>query len=101
MLFSKPDDPKTFIVEYLENVKRTGTECLLTNEDLQTMFGMFDVVNRGVITTQQANAALRSVLGPSADLQSVGVEPDARLTKQQFVESMMTALTASVPYRKT
>ena len=31
-------------------------------------------LRRGVITGEQANAALRSILGPSADLSSVGVQ---------------------------
>ena len=63
------------------------------------MFGMFDVTKKGVITAEQANAALKSIMGPAADLRRVDVEPDAVLRKEQFVDAMHKALTAAAPYR--
>ena len=53
LLFHKPDNPKRFVVKYLEEVKVTGTRPLLTEEDLKTMFGMFDITKRGVMTEEQ------------------------------------------------
>mmetsp|Transcript_23808 Transcript_23808/g.52192 ORF Transcript_23808/g.52192 Transcript_23808/m.52192 type:complete len:129 (-) Transcript_23808:638-1024(-) len=100
LLFNKPDDPKSFIVKYMENAKLAGTPPLLNQEDLQTMFAMFDVTNRGVVTSEQANNALRSILGPAADLQDVGVAPKAILTRDQFVKAMMEALHMAIPYKR-
>lgn len=100
LLFNKPDNPKAFMAEFLTNVKLTGTKPLINREDLDAMFGMFDVVKRGVITCDQANNALRSILGPSVTLQSMGVAEGANLTKEQFVDNMEAALRENVPYRQ-
>ena len=97
LLFHKPENPREFIVEYLENVKQSGTQPLISKDDLATMFGMFDVVKRGTITAEQANNALRSILGNSAQLE---MEPNAHLSQQQFVDVMHKALSESVPYRQ-
>jgi hypothetical protein len=64
------------------------------------MFGMFDITKRGVISAEQANNALSSILGPSADLAASGEEVNALLTKDQFVNAMMEALKRNVPYKK-
>ncbi|GAX75175.1 hypothetical protein CEUSTIGMA_g2619.t1 [Chlamydomonas eustigma] len=100
LMFSKPEDPKAFMVKALEKAKESGTQSLLTSDDLHTMFSMFDITKRGVITAEQANNALSSILGPSADLTASGVEPNAFLTKDQFVHAMMEALKRNVPYKK-
>eukprot|EP00955_Chlamydomonas_euryale_P098987 365187-Chlamydomonas_euryale.AAC.26 len=97
LLFHKPDDPRAFIIDYLTKVKTGGTRPLLDEKDLETVFGMFDVVQRGVINVEQADAALRNVLGPSS---SLGLEAGATLTKEQFVDSMSKAMQANVPYKQ-
>lgn len=96
LLFHKPDDPKAFISDYLTGVKTGGTRPLLDAKDLETVFGMFDVVGRGTISVAQAESALRNVLGQGASLGML--EPDAQLTKDQFVEAMSSSLQANVPY---
>lgn len=58
MLFHKPDNPRKFIVKYLEEVKVSGTQPLLTEADLRTMFGMFDITKRGVMTPEQVSQVL-------------------------------------------
>jgi hypothetical protein len=55
LLFHKPDNPKRFVVKYLEEAKVSGTRPLLTQEDLNTMFGMFDITKRGVMTAEQVS----------------------------------------------
>ena len=37
----------------------TGTQPLLTADDLATMFGMFDLTKRGTITAEQVGRSLR------------------------------------------
>lgn len=63
LLFYKPDDPKAFICKYLEDIKSTGTPTLITEQDLETMFGMFDITKRGSVTAEQANRALQVTEG--------------------------------------
>jgi hypothetical protein len=99
LLFYKPENPKEFICQYLEQVKVTGTPALINDQDLDTMFGMFDLTKRGSLTADQANRALKVILGPSADLAEVGVQPNAVLDKQQFVTSMSAALQRSIAYK--
>jgi hypothetical protein len=99
LLFHKPEHPRGFICKFLEQVKVTGTPPLLTKQDLETMFGMFDITKKGVITAQQANAALKSILGPAADLSRVDVPRDAFLKKDEFVDCMHRALHQSAAYK--
>lgn len=86
-MFAKPDNHKEFIINALERVregaaegahalnacrsepcahatchlamqvKMSGTQSLLNADDLITMFGMFDVTNRGTITDEQVRRA--------------------------------------------
>ncbi|KAG2438174.1 hypothetical protein HXX76_005781 [Chlamydomonas incerta] len=100
LLFYKPANPKEHIVKYLENVKVAGTAPLINEQDLETMFGMFDITKRGTVTAEQANRALQVILGPAADLAEVGVKPGSNLTKDQFVSSMAHALKRASPYRQ-
>lgn len=99
LLFHKPENPKEFICQYLEQVKVTGTPALINDQDLDTMFGMFDLTKRGSLTADQANRALKVILGPSADLAEVGVQPNAMLDKPQFVASMSAALRRAIAYK--
>lgn len=99
LLFHQPGDPRDHMCKYLENVRKIGTPPLLTESDLATMFHMFDVTNRGTVTAEQANNALRSILGPSGDLKDVGVDPDSNLTKDMFVKSMGDAIKRALAYK--
>ena len=100
LIFHKPSDPRAFVVDYLTKAKTGGTSPLVDATDLDTMFGMFDVVGRGVISSGQGDAALRSVLGAGASLEAVGVEPGSVLTKDKFVDAMGRAIAANVPYKQ-
>ncbi|PNH02943.1 EF-hand calcium-binding domain-containing protein 10 [Tetrabaena socialis] len=100
LLFFKPDAPREHIVKYLENVKVSGTTTLINDQDLETMFGMFDITKRGMVTSDQATRALQVILGPSADLADVGVKSGAKLSRDEFVKVMADALTRASPYRQ-
>lgn len=81
-------------------VKLSGVQPILTVQDLHTMFAMFDLTNRGTITSEQANAAVRSVLGADAKLGAIeGVESGASLTRDQFTTAMQAAMQKTVPYQ--
>jgi hypothetical protein len=40
LLFNKPENPRQFLIKYLENVKVSKAQPLLTANDLSTMFAM-------------------------------------------------------------
>merc|ERR1712054_363076 len=61
VLFHRPDDPRAFLLRQLEALK-SGEDMLFTDDDLQTMFSMFDIVRKGSITVDQYKQAM-STLG--------------------------------------
>merc|ERR1712167_26 len=61
VLFHRPDDPRAFLLKQLEALK-SGQDMLFTDEDLQTMFLMFDIVRKNSITVDQYKQAM-STLG--------------------------------------
>lgn len=97
LLIVKPDDPRKFIVEYLEKTKGEGVPPVVDEQDLETMFNLFDITKRGTVSAQQANAALKTILGEGADLASVGVNPNKNLGKIEFTTCMLKAIKLAVP----
>lgn len=97
LLFHKPADPKQYILDYLEKIKVTGTKPLLNQQDLATMFGMFDITNNGTVTKQQANNALRTVLGPQAAVNTPS-GAERHFNKEEFVSYMKEQLANSTHY---
>lgn len=55
LLLNKPEEPCKFLAEYLTGLQTLGAQPALTREDLRTMFGMFDVTEKGVVTVAQAD----------------------------------------------
>jgi hypothetical protein len=97
LLIAKPDDPKQFLVEYLEKTKTDGVLPIVNDQDLDTMFNMFDLTKRGTVSVQQANAALQTIIGANADITSVGVNPEKALSRVEFISSMNKAIKLAVP----
>lgn len=99
LMVLKPSSPKQYIIGQLEKIKVAGTKPVLTSQDLSTMFAMFDITKRGVVTQQQASNALRTVLGQRAPQP----EPAAAATAmgvKEFVAFMQTSLQAATPLCK-
>lgn len=99
LMIDKPADPKQYIIAALERIKVAGTKPVLSAEDLDTMFGMFDITKRGVVTEQQASNALRTVLGQRAPKPSPAAASTA-MCQQEFVAYMKTSLQAATPLCK-
>lgn len=57
LLISKPEDPITFLVEELQNIrdmKKRGAPIVAFNEsDLRAMFDAFDVTSQGYVSRDQ------------------------------------------------
>lgn len=63
LLLHKPDEPCKFLAEYLSGLQTLGAQPALTREDLRTMFGMFDVTEKGVVSVAQADQVMHSCQG--------------------------------------
>lgn len=103
LIYNKPPNPKQYIVTQLEKIKVAGTKPLLDQADLQTMFGMFDVTKKGVVTEQQATNALRTVLGtraPAADPATAHANSLALVNEEQFIKYMTKVLVQATPLCK-
>jgi len=64
LISEKPDDPRGFLVEQLERMSavkdRTSPMNFFSEEDVETLFSMYDVAKRG-ITPQQCREALDAI----------------------------------------
>lgn len=103
IIYNKPINPKHYIVTQLEKIKVAGTKPLLDQGDLQTMFGMFDVTRRGVVTEQQARNALRTVLGNRAAVADTTSHQQAEaslINQEEFVQYMTKVLVQATPLCK-
>ncbi|KAF6258446.1 hypothetical protein COO60DRAFT_1692475 [Scenedesmus sp. NREL 46B-D3] len=93
LMYNKPPNPRQYIVMQLEKIKAAGTKPLLNKQDLDTMFCMFDVTNRGAVTEQQARNALRTVLGSRAPAAAADASADSSpLGREDFVQLMDAVL---------
>jgi hypothetical protein len=99
LIINKPADPKQYIIAAFERIKVAGTKPVLNAEDLDTMFGMFDITKRGVVAEQQASNALRTVLGQRAPKPSPAAASTA-MCQQECVAYMKTSLQAATPLCK-
>ena len=61
----KPDDPNAYIIDELEKITQLKTKgvpvTLFSEQDVEMMFKVFDLTNRGYITQEQYLKALEAV----------------------------------------
>ncbi|CAM9131133.1 unnamed protein product [Heterosigma akashiwo] len=85
LMFERPDDPNSFLIEALERIgeaKQSKTAIsFFTETDIETMFSMFDPTNKGYITTMQYQQALTDVGISKA---TVPIPQSGKLNAQQF-----------------
>ncbi|KAK9823175.1 hypothetical protein WJX72_000841 [[Myrmecia] bisecta] len=99
LLVSKPEDPRRFLLDYLHRLQTGAAPPAITTAELQTMFDMFDITHTGSVSVEQATKALKTVLGPAAELQ---LDPEIqyggmRFNKEAFVQHMQAALRLAAP----
>jgi hypothetical protein len=96
LIFQKPKDPKEFLLDFLRTVQKQGTKPLLDETDVSTMFSMFDITHRGVLSKQQAHRAVKTILGPThwvvKETLADKEKSTEMLSKDQFVQYIMGAL---------
>lgn len=91
----RPQDPRAFLVDLLSKLPARGAH-LLSEENLATVFGLYDVVRRGVVPRSAAHRALASIRGRTApsvkERASDGLDDQTMLSKDQFVAYLSSAL---------
>ena len=66
LIVNKPEAARPFIVDALVKIKESGPQTVMTDADLETMFGMLDITGKKHVSVKQADAALRTILGARA-----------------------------------
>ena len=93
LMVAKPEDVKPFLVERLERLKASGTPVNhFTDEDLATMFDVFDVARHGTITAAQCNRALKALTGRDGEVRGGVDESVATVTMRAFIKHARAAL---------
>ena len=65
LTFAKPEDPNAFIVSELNKMAAMASRgqpvTVFTEQDIEVMFTVFDITNRGYLTQPQYSSALAAV----------------------------------------
>ena len=89
LLFHQPEDPKAFLKEFLGKLKGDDVNTLITDEDLEVMFSMFDLGGTGRINVNQTNQAIKMMVGEEASLL---MDQGNHVSKDEFVETCRKSL---------
>ncbi len=95
LMFAKPEDPRLFLAEKLRLMK-AEKQPLVTYSDLEleTMYGLFDLMGKGAVKAAQANEALRVLTGRPGTIGAgeVMYDPNVSVSKGEFVDTASAAL---------
>lgn len=95
LMVAKPEDPKAFLAEKLTALKASGTPIMeFSDDELVTMFSMFDPTGKGKITSKQCNKALEVLTGHAGTIGSGGAmqEDGIPVSQEDFVGHAKGAL---------
>ena len=98
VLFAQPDDPKEFIANWLQELIDARASNSLTppslveDSNLESLYNMLDITQRGVINAEQYKAAMISLGVESYNTNPLGATND-RISKDTFLNEAQSALT--------
>ena len=111
LIYHKPSDVKSFLVDILRQMQSASSVeqdadvtiastnfvgCLFSDEDLSTMFNMYDMNNTGTMSKAQALNAVENLVGPAAmatlDLSQDLGKGRLPVTQLQFTKACKYAL---------
>lgn len=90
LIFSRPADPKKFMIETLERLQKSQSTkgkdcpCLFDDTNIQSVYGMLDPTNRGYITLKQYSEALETLGVKDYQVKPEGAMDD-RITFDTFL----------------
>lgn len=74
-----------------EDVKSYGAKLVeFSNEELETMFGMFDITGKGSVTAKQCNEAVKTLTGRDGPLNED--EGKRAYSQEEFVSIVSSSL---------
>lgn len=100
LVYERPDDPKAFMRRYIRELQRARQNpeddppCFLDESNLQSVFGMLDVTNKGHVSLQQYQAAMKSMGVGQFNASPAGAELN-KIGRDTFVRETKAAVRAA------
>ncbi|WAR25582.1 EFC10-like protein [Mya arenaria] len=96
LIFSRPGDPKKFMIETLERLQKSKNTkrdypCLFDDSNIQSVYGMLDPTNRGYITLKQYCEALDTLGIKDFEIRPEGAADD-RISFETFLSEARSGL---------
>ncbi|XP_005099762.1 EF-hand calcium-binding domain-containing protein 10 [Aplysia californica] len=96
LIYSRPDDPKAFLIESLEKLQKSRTSklnypCLFDESNISSVFGMLDPTGRGYVTVKQYQEAMITLGAKDYDENPHGSDID-RITIDIFLREAKLGL---------
>ncbi|CAF0754338.1 unnamed protein product [Adineta ricciae] len=88
LVYNKPEDPKAFMINYLEQLKKArlaglASPSLVDDKDLTSIFRMLDPAGHGHITYSQYASTMEALGVPTYNTSPAGKDND-RITFETF-----------------
>ena len=99
LVFERPDDPKSFMAEYLRKLKqardaKSNSPCLFNETNVRSLFGMLDPAGRGYINHSQYKAGMDNLGVTTYERNPPGSDND-QISLQTFMAEAREGLTVS------
>ncbi|XP_065828907.1 EF-hand calcium-binding domain-containing protein 10-like [Oscarella lobularis] len=101
LVYKRPDDPKAFIVNFLEKLKKLredeetyGESAFFDEHNLVALFGLMDVTGQGFITKSQYTQAFKALGVSDFNEHPLGHDLD-KISKNAFLREAKNALRKS------
>ncbi|XP_033647369.1 EF-hand calcium-binding domain-containing protein 10-like [Asterias rubens] len=96
LVFHRPDNPKTFMIDYVEKLKESRTTqldfpCLFDESNIESVFGMLDPTKKGFITSEQYKESTQTLGCDNVDPSPAGSDMDM-ITQDTFRREVKTGL---------
>ena len=100
LVYERPEDPKSFIKEHLEKLKKARDEdcpppSLLDESNILSLFGMMDLTKRGYIKLEQYHAGMQSLGVKEYNQTPFGSEVD-KISLETFTREAKESLKKAV-----
>ena len=98
LVYERPEDLKAFAREFIEKLQKANSDpdvaeppCLVNNSNLESIFGMLDITNKGYIPLVQYTKAMENLGVVEFNTKPAGGSFN-RINKDTFVMEAKTAL---------
>ncbi len=103
LIYSRPDDPKAFMRDYIQKLQKAKSSVEDTEEvpsfidetNIRSVFGMLDITRKGHISHQQYLQAMQSLGVTQFNRSPAGAELN-RINQETFVRESKAAVKAAM-----